>query len=38
VTLTVLTVSSVRLDFSAKGDGVTTQSSNLSWTELLAAI
>jgi len=38
VTLTVLSVSSVRLDFSAKGDGVTTQTSNLSWTELLAAI
>lgn len=38
VTLTVLSVSSVRLDFSARGDGVTTQTSNLSWTELLAAI
>jgi hypothetical protein len=37
VTLTVLSVNSVRLDFSAKGDGVTTQSSNLSFTELLAS-
>jgi hypothetical protein len=38
VTLTVLPVNGVRLDFSAKGDGVVTQTSNLSWTELLAAI
>jgi hypothetical protein len=38
VTLTALSVNGVRLDFSAKGDGVTTQTSNLSWTELLASI
>jgi hypothetical protein len=38
VTLTVLSVSTVRLDFSARGDGVTTQSSDLNWTELLASI
>lgn len=38
VTLTVLPVNGVRLDFSARGDGVVTQTSNLSWTELFAAI
>lgn len=38
VTLTTTSVSSVRLDFSAKGDGSITQTSNLSWTELMAAL
>ena len=38
VTLTVVSTGSVRLDFSAKGDGVITQTSNSSWMELLASI
>lgn len=38
VTLTVVAPTGVRLDFSAKGDGVTTQTTNLSWTELLASL
>jgi hypothetical protein len=38
VTLSVASASTVRLDFSATGDGVTTQTSTLSWTELLASI
>lgn len=38
VTLSVASASGVRLDFSAKGDGVTTQTSNLSWMELLSSI
>jgi hypothetical protein len=38
VTLTVVPPTGVRLDFSAKGDGVTTQTTNLSWTELLASL
>jgi hypothetical protein len=38
VTLTAVSTSSVRLDFSARGDGVTTQTSNLSWAELVAAL
>lgn len=37
VTVTALSSSSVRLDFSAKGDGTITQSNTLSWTELLTA-
>lgn len=38
VTLTSTSVSSVRLEYSAKGDGVITQTSNLSWTELMGAL
>jgi hypothetical protein len=38
VTLTSTSSSSVRLEHSAKGDGVITQTSNLSWTELMAAL
>jgi hypothetical protein len=38
VTLSVATASTVRLDFSAKGDGVITQTRDLSWTELLTSI
>lgn len=38
VTLTSTSASSVRLEYSAKGDGVITQTSNLSWTELMAAL
>ncbi|MFC5477487.1 hypothetical protein [Massilia suwonensis] len=38
VTLTSASTSSVRLEYSAKGDGVITQISNLSWAELLAAL
>jgi len=37
VTLTVLNGSSVKLDYSAKGDGTITQSKTLSWSEFLAA-
>jgi hypothetical protein len=38
VTLTVLDASNVKLDYSAKGDGVVTKSSTLTWTNLLKAI
>lgn len=38
VTLTVTSVNGARLDFSAKGDATITQTSNLSWTELLAGL
>lgn len=38
VTLTTVAPTGVRLDFSAKGDGVTTQTTNLSWTELLGSL
>lgn len=38
VTLTALNDSSVRVDFSAKGDGVVTQSFTLSWAEFLSKI
>ena len=38
VTLTAINDSSVRVDFSAKGDGVVTQSFTLSWAEFLAKI
>lgn len=38
VTLTVLSTTSVRLDYSAKGDGVVTQTNNLGWIEFLMAI
>lgn len=38
VTLTVVSATSVRLDYSAKGDGVITQSSNLGWDEFLMSI
>ena len=38
VTLTVVSTSAVRLDFSAKGDGVITQTTNLGWAEFLMSI
>lgn len=38
VTLSVASNSTVRLDFSAKGDGVTTQTNILSWTQLFASL
>ena len=38
VTLSVASNSTVRVELSAKGDGAITQTNNLSWTELLAAI
>jgi hypothetical protein len=38
VTVTALSASSVRLDYSAKGDGVITQSTTLSWAELIASL
>jgi hypothetical protein len=38
VTLSVASASTVHLDFSAKGDGVITQTRDLSWTELLTSI
>jgi hypothetical protein len=38
VTLTALNASSVRLDYSAKGDGTITQSTTLSWSEFVASI
>lgn len=38
VTLTVVSATNVRLDYSAKGDGVITQSSTLGWDEFLLSI
>jgi hypothetical protein len=38
VTVTALSPSSVRLDYSAKGDGVITQTSTLSWAEFVASL
>jgi hypothetical protein len=38
VTVTALNTSSVRLDFSAKGDGAITQTATLSWAEFLASL
>jgi hypothetical protein len=38
VTVTVVGSSGVRLDYSAKGDGVITQTTTRSWTEFLASI
>lgn len=38
VTLTAINDSSVRVDFSAKGDGTVTQSFTLSWAEFLSKI
>jgi hypothetical protein len=38
VTLTAVSASSVRLDYSAKGDGTITQSTTLSWSEFVASI
>jgi hypothetical protein len=38
VTVTALSASSVRLDYSAKGDGVITKSTTLSWAEFIASI
>jgi len=38
VTVTALNNSSVRLDYSAKGDGVITQTTTLSWAEFVAAM
>ena len=38
VTVTALNSSSVRLDYSAKGDGVITQTTTLSWAEFVAAM
>jgi hypothetical protein len=38
VTVTALNASSVRLDYSAKGDGTITQSTTLSWAEFIAAL
>jgi len=38
VTLTALNASSVRLDYSAKGDGTITQSTTLSWSAFVASI
>ena len=37
VTVTALNASSVRLDYSAKGDGTITQSTTLSWSEFAAS-
>jgi hypothetical protein len=38
VTVTALSASSVRLDYSAKGDGVITQTTTLSWAEFIASL
>jgi hypothetical protein len=38
VTVTAVNASSVRLDYSAKGDGTITQSTTLSWSEFVASI
>jgi hypothetical protein len=38
VTITAVDASKVRLDYSAMGDGVITQSTNLDWTSFLAVI
>jgi hypothetical protein len=38
VTVTAVSSSSVRLDYSAKGDGTITQSTTLSWSEFIASI
>lgn len=38
VTVSALSASSVRLDYSAKGDGAITQTTTLGWSELLASI
>lgn len=38
VTVTALSTGSVRLDYSAKGDGVITQSTTLSWADLAASL
>jgi hypothetical protein len=38
VTVTALSASSVRLDYSAKGDGVITKSTTLSWAEFIASL
>lgn len=38
VTVTALSASSVRLDYSAKGDGVITKSTTLSWAEFVASL
>jgi hypothetical protein len=38
VTVTAVNASSVRLDYSAKGDGVITQTTTLSWAEFIASI
>lgn len=38
VTMTVLAGGNVRLDYSAKGDGVITQTSTVSWASFLASI
>lgn len=38
VTLTVLDASNVKLDYSAKGDGVVTKSTTLTWADFLKAI
>ncbi|MFC5460023.1 hypothetical protein [Massilia niabensis] len=38
VTLTVASATGVRLDLSAKGDGVITQTTNLAWAEFLMSI
>jgi len=38
VTVTAVNASSVRLDYSAKGDGTITQSTTLSWSEFIALI
>jgi hypothetical protein len=38
VTVTVVNTSSVRLDFSAKGDGTITQTTTLNWADFLASI
>jgi hypothetical protein len=38
VTVTALNASSVRLDYSAKGDGVITQSTTLSWADFAASL
>jgi hypothetical protein len=38
VTVTALSASSVRLDYSAKGDGAITQSTTLSWADFAASL
>jgi len=38
VTVTALNTSSVRLDYSAKGDGTITQSTTLSWSDFIASL
>jgi hypothetical protein len=38
VTVTAVNASSVRLDYSAKGDGVITQTTTLSWADFIASI